>query len=68
VAHVRQACKLTQPGRTLLTLGTLCCLLLGCTTLGPDAIRSGRLAYNEAITETNNQQILMVPVHNRYRE
>jgi hypothetical protein len=36
--------------------------------VGPDAIRGGRLAYNEAITETNNQQMLMVLVHNRYEE
>ena len=48
-----------------LSLGTL---LSGCTVVGPDAIRSGRMAYNEAITETNNQQMLMVMVHNRYEE
>ncbi len=48
-----------------LSLGTV---LSGCTVVGPDAIRSGRMAYNEAITETNNQQMLMVMVHNRYEE
>ena len=47
---------------------TLTALFSGCTIVGPDAIRSGRLAYNEAITETNNQQMLMVLVHNRYEE
>lgn len=39
-----------------------------CTTVGPLTISSGRLAYNEAIAETNNQQMLMVLVHNRYEE
>lgn len=43
-------------------------LLAACTAVGPSAIRSGRLAYNEAITETNNQQMLMVIIHNRYLE
>lgn len=44
------------------------CLLTSCTTLGPTAIRNGRLAYNEAITETDNQQLLMAVIHNRYSE
>jgi len=41
-------------------------LLSGCTVVGPAAIHSGRLAYNEAIVETDNQQMLLVVVHNRY--
>jgi hypothetical protein len=43
-------------------------LLSGCTALGPTAIRSGRLTYNEAINETNNQQMLLVVIHNRYEQ
>jgi hypothetical protein len=43
-------------------------LLAGCNTTGPNAIRSGRLTYNEAIAETNHQQMLMVLIHNRYAE
>jgi hypothetical protein len=43
-------------------------LLTGCTVVGPSAIRSGRLTYNEAITETNNQQMLMTIIRNRYLE
>lgn len=43
-------------------------ILQGCNTIGPEAIRGGRMAYNEAIAETNAQQMLMVPVHNRYEE
>jgi hypothetical protein len=57
-----------RPGRILLITCTLCSMLLGCSAVGPNAIRSGRLAYNEAITETNNQQMLMVLVRNRYEE
>lgn len=47
---------------------TLVCLLAACTTVGPAAIRSGRIAYNEAIAETNQQQMLMAIIHNRYGE
>ena len=54
--------------RALLTAGLLVSLVTGCTVVGPTAIRSGRLAYNEAITETNNQQMLMILVNNRYEE
>lgn len=54
--------------RNPVTACVLGCLLTGCTVVGPTAIRSGRLAYNEAITETNNQQMLMVVIRNRYEE
>jgi len=40
----------------------------GCAIVGPREIRNGRLAYNEAITTSNNQQLLMVAVHDRYEE
>jgi len=46
----------------------LCCLLMGCSVVGPQSIRSGRMAYNEAISETNNQQILKIIVQDRYEE
>ncbi|MDX2477752.1 MAG: hypothetical protein QNL05_10370 [Gammaproteobacteria bacterium] len=52
----------------LVSTSVLVYLLAGCTTLGPTAIRSGRLAYNNAIIETENQQMLMVAIHNRYQE
>ncbi len=42
--------------------------LAGCNAVGPAAIRNGRMAYNEAIIATNNQQLLMVAIHNRYEE
>jgi hypothetical protein len=52
----------------LLTSCALASLLAGCTVVGPTAIRSGRLAYNEAISETNSQQLLMAIIRNRYEE
>ena len=51
-----------------LVLAVLSSLLAGCTVVGPAAISSGRLAYNEAITTTDNQQMLMVLIQNRYGE
>jgi hypothetical protein len=58
----------TRFTRRLVAIGTLGCLLAGCAVVGPTAIRSGRLAYNEAITETNNQQLLKMVIENRYGE
>jgi len=46
----------------------VCCLMAACTVVGPREISSGRLAYNEAISATDNQQMLMVLIHNRYGE
>jgi hypothetical protein len=52
-------------------IGLLCALVavLGaCSVVGPNAIRNGRMAYNEAILTTNNEQLLMVAIHDRYEE
>jgi len=49
-------------------VGLLTGLLTGCSTLGPSAITSGRLAYNEAVAETDRQQILMAVLNNRYQQ
>jgi len=38
----------------------------GCGTLGPAAIRNSRLAYNEAIQVTDEQQVLRLVLHVRY--
>ena len=50
----------------------VCCvisnLLAGCAATGPKAIHSGRLTYNQAIAETNSQQMLLAILHNRYAE
>jgi len=60
--------NLASLSRKLVTAVVLACLLTGCAVVGPTAIRNGRLAYNEAITETNNQQLLMAVIQNRYEE
>ncbi|MEO1191815.1 MAG: hypothetical protein AAFY02_08670, partial [Pseudomonadota bacterium] len=43
-------------------------LMVGCNTVGPAAVQSGRTAYNEAISTTNHQQIFDVIVNFRYQE
>jgi len=58
-----------KPARCYLRLAcaiSIGLLMSNCTMVGPKAISTGRLAYNEAIAETNNQQMLMVLVHDRY--
>lgn len=42
--------------------------LAGCGVLGPSAITGGRLAYNEAVAETDRQQILLAVINNRYQQ
>lgn len=54
--------------RNLITAFLCVGFLVGCTVVGPAAIRSGRLTYNEAISETNNQQMLLWIIKNRYEE
>lgn len=54
--------------RQLITACLVSSLLTACNTLGPSTIRGGRIDYNQAITETNSQQILMAVIHNRYEE
>jgi hypothetical protein len=44
------------------------CLLAGCAVVGPPSIRNGRSVYNDAINDTNNQQMLMVVIRERYSE
>lgn len=49
-----------------------CCGLLwalyGCSVIGPQSIANGRAAYNEVINQTEDQQMLMAVVRNRYGE
>jgi hypothetical protein len=60
--------NLIQTGRNLMTICMLGCLLTGCATVGPNAISNGRRDYNEAIARTDNEQLLMSVIHNRYQE
>ena len=54
--------------RCQLVVAFLVAWMGGCTTVGPEVINNGRLAYNEAIIATENQQMLMLAVHSRYGE
>lgn len=52
-------------------VGGLCGVLwlfLGCSVIGPQSIANGRAAYNEVINKTEDQQLLMAIVRNRYGE
>lgn len=40
----------------------------GCSRLGPSSIRGGRMAYNDAIVATGNEQVLAMIVRMRYEE
>ena len=40
----------------------------GCSFIGPQSIANGRAAYNEVINRTEDQQMLMAIVRNRYGE
>lgn len=40
----------------------------GCAVLGPASIKGGRASYNEAIVQTNNEQVLAMIVRMRYGE
>ena len=60
--------NLPRIGRNLITACLIGNLLAACNSLGPSAIRGGRLDYNKAISDTNNQQILMAVINNRYLE
>lgn len=51
-----------------LIVWTMGCLLAGCAVVGPPSIRNGRSVYNDAINDTNNQQLLMVVIRSRYSE
>ena len=62
-------------GRTRLHLYlyiTGCCgifgTLYGCSVMGPQSIANGRAAYNRVINQTEDQQMLMAVVRNRYGE
>lgn len=52
----------------LLIVSAMTMLLASCNHTGPTAIRNGRLAYNEAILATDNQQMLLAVIKERYTE
>ncbi len=54
-------------GRTLVIIAALSAGS-SCTTLGPSSIASGRAAYTDVITRTNDEQLLNTLVRMRYAE
>ena len=52
----------------LIYLFIIVCGLNGCSNLGPHSIKIGRSIYNNAINQTENQQLLTTLVQNRYGE
>jgi hypothetical protein len=48
--------------------GASLCGLIGCSTVGVATLRNSRTAYNNAVIETNNEQILATIVRIRYHE
>jgi len=54
--------------RRALPAALLLLVVAGCNIAGTTAIRNGRAAYNDAITATNNEQLLAKIVGMRYQE
>ena len=52
----------------ILLLCSIIFSFFGCSIIGPRAISMGRAEYNEAISITDDQQMLMAIVHHRYGE
>lgn len=53
---------------TPLAATTLALCLGACSSIGPDAVRGQRVAYNLAVQETNDQELLLNLVRLRYRD
>ncbi len=60
--------RTTLPAVLLLFVLLVLPAVTGCSVAGTSAIRNGRAAYNDAIIETNNEQILAQIVRMRYME
>ncbi|MDR1366866.1 MAG: hypothetical protein LBJ13_03100 [Puniceicoccales bacterium] len=43
-------------------------LLGGCTSIGPDSVKKVHFRYNDAITKTSNEQLVVNLVRGRYRD
>jgi len=55
-----------QSKASLMLLCLMSCLLVGCAVVGPRSIKAGRVAYAEAINQTQDEQILLAIVKGRY--
>jgi hypothetical protein len=70
IMHTPHLCRLHSTSTCFhrLIVWAMGCLLAGCAVVGPPSIRNGRSVYNDAINDTNNQQLLMVVIRARYSE
>jgi hypothetical protein len=57
---------MSESGKILCAGFALSVALAGCTQLGPEILRSGRPAYNDAILATNDEQLLQNIVRLRF--
>jgi hypothetical protein len=65
IVGTRLSCQ-APPASLWLAALALVGLLAGCTSLGPDTIRAGRPAYNDAILATNDEMLLQNIVRLRF--
>ena len=56
--------RLSETGAPLVVIVALVCA--GCVSIGPPAISNGRMAYNEVINYTEDQQVLNAIIRDRY--
>jgi len=63
---VRRLAALTQPAA--LGCALLAVLSAGCQSVGAEALATGRAAYNEVITRSGDEQLLLLIVRDRYDE
>ncbi len=52
----------------LVRLWGVCCLMCGCTLIGPSALRQSRLRYNETVKTTSEEEMLLNIVRLRYSD
>jgi hypothetical protein len=64
---MRLSCRKDHWVLILTTFCLVLCMLSGCA-VGPTSVKMGRAAYNEAINETEDEQMLMSIVKGRYGE
>jgi hypothetical protein len=64
----RPAHSSVRKAGAILMIGCLTAVSAGCATIGPELITNGRPAYNRAVAQTDNEQMLMVAIQNRYQE
>lgn len=59
--------RLSRPG-PLWLMFIVALVSSGCAHMGPELLANGRPAYNRSIADTDNQQMLMIAIRDRYHE